>query len=163
LASVLALLEETARLQQETAYLLRELAHSQDTTAIQPPGTRGNPVRRLAPVRNGLPAQPGPGGRQPRQPAGQTRPGWPTEPLTGQERAVLRMLATSLTLREIGQQLYVSRNTVKSHTRAIYLKLGASSRSEAVRRGRDAGLLASGRPRSPTGVRTAGPPLVTGC
>jgi LuxR family maltose regulon positive regulatory protein len=43
--------------------------------------------------------------------------------------------------REIGATLYLSQNTVKTHTRGIYRKLQASSRSEAVARARDAGLL----------------------
>ena len=44
-------------------------------------------------------------------------------------------------LREIAQSLYVSQNTVKTHTRSIYRKLGASSREQAVARGRELGLL----------------------
>ena len=68
-------------------------------------------------------------------------PGVVPEPLTAREAAVLRMLRSDLSLREIGRQLYVSPNTVKTHTRAIYRKLGASSRQEALRRAREAGLL----------------------
>ena len=65
----------------------------------------------------------------------------PTEPLTEREVAVLRLLRGSLSLREIGQRLSLSRNTIKTHTRAIYRKLGASTRLDAVARGRDAGVL----------------------
>ncbi len=61
--------------------------------------------------------------------------------LTGREEAVLRSLRGSLSLREIGQEMYVSANTVKSHTRAIYRKLGVSSRRDAVQRGRELGIL----------------------
>jgi LuxR family transcriptional regulator, maltose regulon positive regulatory protein len=43
---------------------------------------------------------------------------------------------------EIGEHLYVSRNTVKTHTLSIYRKLGASGRSEAVERAGELGLLA---------------------
>jgi len=44
-------------------------------------------------------------------------------------------------LREIAQTLYLSQNTIKTHTRSIYRKLGASSREQAVVRGRELGLL----------------------
>ena len=47
------------------------------------------------------------------------------------------MLATNLSLREIGQELHVSLNTVKSHTRAVYRKLGVCNRHEAIQRGRE--------------------------
>jgi LuxR family maltose regulon positive regulatory protein len=63
------------------------------------------------------------------------------EPLTERERAVLRLMRGHLSTREIGQELYVSANTVKSHTRAIYRKLGVSSRAEALRRGSELDLL----------------------
>jgi LuxR family maltose regulon positive regulatory protein len=62
-------------------------------------------------------------------------------PLTGREEAVLRLLQGSLPLREIAAQLFVTVNTVKSHTRLIYRKLGVSSRADAVRRARELGLL----------------------
>ncbi|HWT78790.1 MAG TPA: helix-turn-helix transcriptional regulator, partial [Candidatus Methylomirabilis sp.] len=45
------------------------------------------------------------------------------------------------TLREIGQELSVSVNTVKSHVKAIYRKLGAADRGDAVRRGKALGIL----------------------
>jgi LuxR family maltose regulon positive regulatory protein len=61
--------------------------------------------------------------------------------LTGAERRVLRLLPTNLSLGDIAGQLYISRNTVKSHAAAIYRKLGASTRSDAVALARDAGLL----------------------
>jgi len=63
------------------------------------------------------------------------------EELTDRELAVLRLLPTKLSLREIGSALYVSLNTVKSHSKAIYRKLGASSRDEAVERAREHGLV----------------------
>jgi LuxR family maltose regulon positive regulatory protein len=64
-----------------------------------------------------------------------------SEPLTEREEAVLRLLRGDLSLREIGRELHVTSNTVKTHTRAIYRKLGVSSREEAIRRARDLGLL----------------------
>ena len=50
-------------------------------------------------------------------------------------------LAGELSQREIGSQLYVSFNTVKSHTRSIFRKLGVTTRADAVSRGRELGLL----------------------
>ena len=52
----------------------------------------------------------------------------------------MRLLASELSQREIGSELYVSFNTVKAHTRSIFRKLGASNRAEAVARGRELGL-----------------------
>ena len=57
------------------------------------------------------------------------------DPLTDREVAVLRLLRGTLSLREIGAQLGVSPNTVKTHTQAIYRKLDVSSRQDAVARG----------------------------
>ncbi len=62
------------------------------------------------------------------------------EALTQREAAVLRLLRGTLSLREIGQQLYVSQNTVKTHTRAIYRKLGVSTRQQAVAALKEKGL-----------------------
>jgi LuxR family transcriptional regulator, maltose regulon positive regulatory protein len=62
------------------------------------------------------------------------------EPSEG-ELAVLRYLATDLSLREIGGQLYISLNTIKTHTRELYRKLGVHSRAEAVTRAATLGLL----------------------
>jgi len=64
------------------------------------------------------------------------------EPSPG-ELAVLAYLATDLSQREIGARLYLSVNTVKSHTRELYRKLGVHSRSEAIKRAETLGLLGS--------------------
>lgn len=61
--------------------------------------------------------------------------------LTPAELRVLRGLATHMSLQEIGDSLFVSRNTVKSHTGSIYRKFGVSGRSAAVEHGRATGLL----------------------
>ncbi|MCV7257096.1 LuxR C-terminal-related transcriptional regulator [Mycobacterium shimoidei] len=63
------------------------------------------------------------------------------EALTPKELEVLRLLATRLSRREIGARLYVSLNTVKTHQRAVYRKLGVEHRGAAVTRARDLGLL----------------------
>ena len=57
------------------------------------------------------------------------------------ELAVLRGLATGRSRREIGARLYISLNTVKTHTRELYRKLDASSRADAVTRAESLGLL----------------------
>jgi LuxR family transcriptional regulator, maltose regulon positive regulatory protein len=62
-------------------------------------------------------------------------------PLTERELAVLRLLPTRLSNQEIGRELYVSPNTVRSHVQAIYRKLEVSSRAEAVTQARQLGLL----------------------
>jgi LuxR family maltose regulon positive regulatory protein len=64
-----------------------------------------------------------------------------TEELTAKEHEVLRLLATRLSRREIGQRLYVSLNTVKTHQRALYRKLCVENRAAAVIRARELGLL----------------------
>jgi LuxR family transcriptional regulator, maltose regulon positive regulatory protein len=63
------------------------------------------------------------------------------EPLTDRERELLGYLPSHLHLREIATAMYVSLNTVKTHLKNIYRKLGAASRSEAVSIARAHGLL----------------------
>jgi LuxR family maltose regulon positive regulatory protein len=62
------------------------------------------------------------------------------EPLTAAELRILKLLPTSTYL-QIADILYISRNTVKSHLRSIYQKLGATSRLEAIARAVDLHLL----------------------
>jgi LuxR family transcriptional regulator, maltose regulon positive regulatory protein len=64
------------------------------------------------------------------------------EPLSQAEARVLRYLPSDLTMPEIAEQLYLSVNTVRTHTRHIYDKLGAHRRHEVVDRARALGLLA---------------------
>ena len=61
--------------------------------------------------------------------------------LTEAELRLLPYLATHLSFREIGERLYLSRHTVKSHAMAIYRKLNVTSRNGAVERARELGLL----------------------
>jgi LuxR family maltose regulon positive regulatory protein len=61
--------------------------------------------------------------------------------LSQRELVVLRMLGGRLSERDIGRELYLSHNTVHSHTKSIYRKLGASSRAEALHHARSLGLI----------------------
>jgi LuxR family maltose regulon positive regulatory protein len=74
-------------------------------------------------------------------PSSTRRVGTGTEDLTERELAVLRLLRGSLSEREIGNELFLTHNTIHSHTRSIYRKLGVSSRAEAVEAARSRGLL----------------------
>ena len=69
------------------------------------------------------------------------------EPLTPAERRVLDLLPTHLTDARMAEQLFVSRNTVKSHVKSLYRKLEVSSRADAVARAREMGLLSAGLTR----------------
>ena len=69
------------------------------------------------------------------------------EELSPSELRVLRYLPTNLTRPEIARELYVSVNTVNTHIRNIYSKLGARDRSSAVHQARELRLLATGRHR----------------
>ena len=62
--------------------------------------------------------------------------------LTTAELRVLTLMPTHLSFREMGRQLHVSGNTVKTHAHAVYRKLDVCSRSEAVVLARSTGLLA---------------------
>jgi LuxR family maltose regulon positive regulatory protein len=79
-------------------------------------------------------------------PAGLSQPGaMPAEELSRSELRVLRYLPTNLTRLEIAAELSVSVNTVDTHIRRIYAKLGAADRTAAVNRGRELRLLSVGR------------------
>lgn len=71
---------------------------------------------------------------------GETAP--PRDPLSDGELRVLGYLPSNLSAPEIGAELHVSLNTVKTHMRHIYEKLGVHSRTAAVRRARELGVLA---------------------
>ena len=67
--------------------------------------------------------------------------------LSERELSVLRALTGRLSERDIARELYLSHNTVHSHTRSIYRKLFASSRAEAIRQARELSLLLRISPR----------------
>ncbi|MEV5959365.1 LuxR C-terminal-related transcriptional regulator [Streptomyces sp. NPDC051987] len=73
-----------------------------------------------------------------------TAPGPPAlvvEELSGREREVLTRLAQMMSTQEMAADLYISVNTVKTHLKSVYRKLGVNRRGEAVRRARERGLL----------------------
>jgi LuxR family maltose regulon positive regulatory protein len=67
------------------------------------------------------------------------------EPLSARELDVLRLLASDLGGPDIARQMLVSLNTVRTHTKNIYAKLGVNTRREAVTRAGELGLLTRGR------------------
>jgi LuxR family maltose regulon positive regulatory protein len=78
----------------------------------------------------------------------------PLEPLSSTEIRVMRYLPTNLTGPEIARELSISRNTIKTHIRNLYAKLGVHTRTEAVTRARALGLLA---PSAASGMKPATP------
>jgi LuxR family maltose regulon positive regulatory protein len=70
-------------------------------------------------------------------------PSWQSQDLSPSELRVLRYLPTNLTRSEIAQELSVSINTVGTHIRNVYAKLGARDRSDAVRRARQLRLIST--------------------
>jgi LuxR family maltose regulon positive regulatory protein len=81
----------------------------------------------------------------PAQPAAATGPDQapvlPAEPLSDREREVLWHISGMLSTAEVASEMYISVNTVKTHLRAIYRKLAAAHRGEAVRRARQLELI----------------------
>ena len=61
--------------------------------------------------------------------------------LTQREHEILGLIAEGLSNREIGERLFVSENTVKTHSSRVFDKLGVSRRTQAVQKGRDFGLI----------------------
>ena len=70
------------------------------------------------------------------------------EPLSDSELRVLRYLPTNLQAREIGAELFVSVNTIRTHMRHLYAKLDVHTRADAVERARELGLLSPSSARS---------------
>ena len=67
------------------------------------------------------------------------------DPLTGRERDVLRLLASDLDGPSIARELVLSLNTVRTHTKNIYAKLGVTNRRAAVTRAHQLSLLSRDR------------------
>ncbi|MFF0738866.1 response regulator transcription factor [Streptomyces sp. NPDC004111] len=100
------------------------------------PRTAGMLVREAAAVLASVPDTVRPGGR-PSLLSSAPAPG----ALTPRQHAVLRGIQNGRTLRQTADDLYLSRNTVKTHTRALYRKLGVTSRTEAVQHAQALGLI----------------------
>ena len=61
--------------------------------------------------------------------------------LTPREHEILLLIAEGLSNREIGERLFVSENTVKTHSSRVFEKLGVNRRVQAVQKGRELGLI----------------------
>jgi ATP/maltotriose-dependent transcriptional regulator MalT len=61
--------------------------------------------------------------------------------ITPRELEILEAMAEGLSTREIGARLFVSENTVKTHTSRLFDKLSARRRTQAVQRAKEAGLI----------------------
>lgn len=61
--------------------------------------------------------------------------------ITPREHEILGLIAEGLTNREVGKRLFVSENTVKTHSSRLFEKLGVNRRVQAVRKGRELGLI----------------------
>ena len=118
-----------------------------------PPATSPARARSAAPARPAAPARsPGPArppvaglshGHRPLLPGGAEQATVPVvvESLTEREQEVLRHLSHMLTTEEVASEMYISTNTVKSHLKSVFRKLGAVHRGEAVRRARQLELI----------------------
>lgn len=166
MASAISLAEATTRIQRETAQALRALtARSGGGGAIVRRMSSEDVIQQLSRVEDAIAAltsipgsrQPRPGlpGRRPRSGRGDASPA--AEPLTAREETVLRLLRGPLPLREIGRELDVSINTIKSHTRAIYRKLGAADRRDAIQHARQLGILLLRNTPTAAGPRSCPP------
>ena len=61
--------------------------------------------------------------------------------ITRREHEILQLVASGLSTREIAERLFVSQNTVKTHTNRLLAKLDSRRRTQAIRRAREAGLI----------------------
>ncbi|MDR6414971.1 LuxR C-terminal-related transcriptional regulator [Pseudarthrobacter sulfonivorans] len=115
--------------------LLREAAseamHDAPDTATHDAAAAAHAQRLLT---LGAPSEP-----QPPRPA--ERPPSDVDPLSERELQVLRLLDSELSGPEIARALFISHNTVRTHTKHIFTKLGVTSRRAAVSRARDRGLM----------------------
>jgi len=138
------------------AALLTAASASRTCPPAAPAGDRGgavaapgiDPHALLAEARGILRHCPDPGpvvagwlaGEQ-RAESAQARKGGLIEPLTDRELTILRLLPAPTPQRELASALFVTPNTLRTHLRAIYRKLGAESRDDAVIRARERGLI----------------------
>jgi LuxR family maltose regulon positive regulatory protein len=109
---------------------MARLLYEAATRGIAPDYTR----RLLAAFPVAEPEQAGP-------PKTQTPKSEMVEPLSERELEVLRLIAGGLTNQEVATRLFLTLNTVKAHTRNIYGKLNVHSRTQAIARSQELGLL----------------------
>jgi LuxR family transcriptional regulator, maltose regulon positive regulatory protein len=112
------------------------------------PATGGDPAAFLTEARGILRHCPDPGpvvagwlANEQRAESAQARQDGLIEPLTDRELTILRLLPAPTPQRELASALFVTPNTLRTHLRAIYRKLGAESRDDAVIRARERGLI----------------------
>lgn len=120
--------------------LMRALSLAEQTSVLRPFIDAGPPVRRLLALHHGRFGDLGEfadATRQHIEPAQNVT----TPALTPSETNILRHLASGATSEQIARELYVSVNTIKSHLRGVYRKLGVTSRREALVAARTIGLL----------------------
>jgi ATP/maltotriose-dependent transcriptional regulator MalT len=120
-------------------HLINEARHDQPLTLGTTEVVLMTP-RALARSLSGVPAPEQPRASSSRQASGAALD-IPVEQLTSRERAVLALVADGLGNREIAHALDISEHTVKFHLASIFGKLAVSSRTEAVRRGLQLGLI----------------------
>src|SRR5262249_16152137 len=124
-----------------------DLAHGliHEASALEAMGRRDSAAVAIDEARATLDACPDPGILRERLPTVErpeaTRGRRRAATLSEREIVVLRMLSGPLSERDIGRELYLSHNTIHSHTRSIYRKLGVSSRDAALQQALTLGLL----------------------
>jgi LuxR family maltose regulon positive regulatory protein len=131
-----------------------EIAHAQVALSLAAQATRDAAAARLFldDARSVIQACPDPGPvvtaflqQAESRSAGPRRPAHPLTPVavdfSDREMAVLRLLSSTLSQREIGSMLFISFNTVKTHSKSIFRKLGVATRADAVARARELDLI----------------------
>lgn len=135
-------MEATARIQKEVAAALQSLAaHREHDLVIRQLGRVDKAISVLNVLPDEREAPLDRQGKTRRLPTDRRRGRSLVQPLTERETRVLKHLRGTQTLGEIAQDLYVSKNTIKSHTKAIYRKLGAAGRGDAIRCAKELGIL----------------------
>ena len=128
----------------EHIYALAALAPIQSTLGDADAAAATLRTRAARPARLAEPGHvPAPAQRRrspPARPAAASGPA-EVEELSAREMSVLRLLGSELSIADIGQELFISRNTVKTHVRGIYRKLDADTRAVAVARAKELRLL----------------------
>ena len=124
-------LEECLGLAEPTGMIRTFLDHGSKLIKLLQRAKHPYAARLLAAVNQGILEEPA------------STPGYPTMTLSDREIEVLRLYAAGLTNPEIASRLFLALNTVKTHSRTIYGKLGVHNRTQAVARARALGVLPS--------------------